>query len=343
MAYGQNTFSLDVASINYDYPSNILYSWKIDGYHKEWTRPSQDNRIVVRNLPPGSYTLQIRTVSNEEKYKTYETRSIQIIITPPIWASMWAMVGYAILVVLIMIIIFRVIMLHKQKKISDEKTRFFINTAHDIRTPLTLIKAPLEEVVENHMVTEKALPHMKMALKNVNTLLQLTTNLINFERIDVYSSTLYVSEYELNSYMNDVCATFRKYAEMKRVRFVYESNFDYLNVWFDSDKMGSILKNILSNALKYTPENGSVCICACEEGDTWSIEVKDTGIGIPYGEQERVFERFYRVSRSRSKEIDGTGLGLSIVKHGALLHQATVKMESEVDKGTTIRLIFPNK
>ena len=93
-----------------------------------------------------------------------------------------------------------------------------------------------------------------MALKNVNTLLQLTTNLINFERIDVYSSTLYVSEYELNSYMNDVCATFRKYAEMKRVRFVYESNFDYLNVWFDSDKMGSILKNILSNALKYTPE-----------------------------------------------------------------------------------------
>ena len=71
LAYGQNTFSLDVASINYDYPSNILYSWKIDGYHKEWTRPSQDNRIVVRNLPPGSYTLQIRTVSNEEKYKEY--------------------------------------------------------------------------------------------------------------------------------------------------------------------------------------------------------------------------------------------------------------------------------
>ena len=91
---------------------------------------------------------------------------------------------------------------------SDEKTRFFINTAHDIRTPLTLIKAPLEEVIENRMVTEQALPHMNMALKNVNTLLQLTTNLINFERIDVYSSTLYVSEYELNTFMNDVCAAF---------------------------------------------------------------------------------------------------------------------------------------
>lgn len=143
LAYGQNTFSLDVASINYDYPSNILYSWKIDGYHKEWSRPSQDNRILVRNLPPGSYTLQIRAISNEEKYKTYETRNIQIVITPPVWASLWAMVGYAILLVLVMIIIFRIIMLQKQKKVSDEKTRFFINTAHDIRTPLTLIKAPL--------------------------------------------------------------------------------------------------------------------------------------------------------------------------------------------------------
>ena len=126
LAYGQNTFSLDVASINYDYPSNILYSWKIDGYHKEWSRPSQDNRILVRNLPPGSYTLQIRAISNEEKYKTYETRNIQIVITPPVWASLWAMVGYAILLVLVMIIIFRIIMLQKQKKVSDEKTRFFI-------------------------------------------------------------------------------------------------------------------------------------------------------------------------------------------------------------------------
>ena len=300
LAYGQNTFSLDVASINYDYPSNILYSWKIDGYHKEWSRPSQDNRILVRNLPPGSYTLQIRAISNEEKYKTYETRNIQIVITPPVWASLWAMVGYAILLVLVMIIIFRIIMLQKQKKVSDEKTRFFINTAHDIRTPLTLIKAPLEEVIENRMVTEQALPHMNMALKNVNTLLQLTTNLINFERIDVYSSTLYVSEYELNTFMNDVCAAFRKYAEMKHVRFVYESNFDYLNVWFDSDKMGSILKNILSNALKYTPEEGSVCISACEEGNTWSIEVKDTGIGIPSCEQKKLFRNCFRGSEVSS-------------------------------------------
>lgn len=106
--------------------------------------------------------------TNEEKYKTYETRNIQIVITPPAWASVWAMAGYAILLVLVMAVIFRIITLHKQKKVSDEKTRFFINTAHDIRTPLTLIKAPLEEAIENRMVNEQALPHMNTALKNVN-------------------------------------------------------------------------------------------------------------------------------------------------------------------------------
>ena len=341
LAYGQNSFSLDVASINYDYPSNILYSWKIDGFHKEWSRPSLDNRIVVRNLPPGSYTLQIRAISNEEKYKTYETRSIQIVITPPAWASVWAMVGYAILLVLVMVIIFRIIILHRQKKVSDEKTRFFINTAHDIRTPLTLIKAPLEEVIENRMVKEQALPHINMALKNVNALLQLATNLINFERVDVYSSTLYVSEYELNSYMDNVCATFRKYAEMKHVRFVYESNFDYLNVWFDSDKMGSILKNILSNALKYTPEGGSVRIYACEEGNSWSIEVKDTGIGIPSCEQKKLFRNCFRGSNVINLKVTGSGIGLMLVYKLVKLHKGRIHIQSTEHEGTCVQVTFP--
>lgn len=341
LAYGQNSFSLDVASINYDYPSNILYSWKIDGFHKEWSRPSLDNRIVVRNLPPGSYTLQIRAISNEEKYKTYETRSIQIVITPPAWASVWAMAGYAILLVLVMVIIFRIIILHRQKKVSDEKTRFFINTAHDICTPLTLIKAPLEEVIENRMVKEQALPHINMALKNVNALLQLATNLINFERVDVYSSTLYVSEYELNSYMDNVCATFRKYAEMKHVRFVYESNFDYLNVWFDSDKMGSILKNILSNALKYTPEGGSVHIYACEEGNSWSIEVKDTGIGIPSCEQKKLFRNCFRGSNVINLKVTGSGIGLMLVYKLVKLHKGRIQIQSTEHEGTCVQVTFP--
>ena len=182
---------------------------------------------------------------------------------------------------------------------------------------------------------------MNMALRNVNTLLQLTTNLINFERVGVYSSHLYVSEYELNSYMDNVCATFRKYAEMRHVRFVYESNFNYLNVWFDSDKMGSILKNILSNALKYTPEGGSVHIYACEEANSWSIEVKDTGIGIPACEQKKLFRHYFRGSNVINLKVTGAGIGLMLVYKLVRLHKGKIQIQSTEHQGTCVQVTFP--
>lgn len=191
------------------------------------------------------------------------------------------MLVYAIVLAVIAIITLRIIILRKQRKVSDEKIHFFINTAHDIRTPLTLIKAPLEEIREREALTKDGISNMNTALRNVNALLRLTTNLINFERADVYSSELYISEYELNTYLTETFNAFRPYASVKHINFTYESNFRYLNVWIDKEKMDSILKNIISNALKYTPENGSVHIYASETNDSWNVEVNDTGIGIP--------------------------------------------------------------
>ncbi len=147
-------------------------------------------------------------------------------------------------------------MLRRQKRISDEKTCFFIHTAHDVRTPLTLIKAPLEEVVEKDMVKAEGMDNVRMALKSVDGLLGLVTSLIDFESTDNYTLRLHVSEYELNSYLETTCEAFRTYASIRDIDITRESGFPYLNVRFDKDKMDSILKNILSNALKYTPRAG---------------------------------------------------------------------------------------
>lgn len=164
------------------------------------------------------------------------------------------MLLYAAFLCLIAIILLRILILRKQRKVSDEKIHFFINTAHDIRTPLTLIKAPLEELREKEELSKEGISNMNTALRNVNALLRLTTNLINFERADVYSSELYISEHELNTFMNEIFNAFQQYANIKHINFTYESNFRYMNVWFDKEKMESIFKNIISNALKYTPE-----------------------------------------------------------------------------------------
>lgn len=330
-----------MSSINYDYPSNILYSWKLEGFYDQWSRPGNENIIRFTNLSPGEYTLHIRAVSNEDKRIVLEERTMKISIAQPIWLSFWAILVYAIVLAVIAIITLRIIILRKQRKVSDEKIHFFINTAHDIRTPLTLIKAPLEEIREREALTKDGISNMNTALRNVNALLRLTTNLINFERADVYSSELYISEYELNTYLTETFNAFRPYASVKHINFTYESNFRYLNVWIDKEKMDSILKNIISNALKYTPENGSVHIYASETNDSWNVEVNDTGIGIPANEQKKLFKIHFRGSNAINSKVTGSGIGLMLVWKLVHLHKGKINLSSVEHQGSSIKVSFP--
>lgn len=341
LKYNQNIFSLQVSAINYDYPSLILYSWKLEGFYDGWSRPGQENVIRFTNLNPGKYKLRVRAISNEDRRVVLEERTMDIIIEQPIWFSIWALLLYAIVIVSIASITLRIIILRKQRKVSDEKIRFFVNTAHDIRTPLTLIKAPLEELVDNENLTDSGRNNMNTALRNVNALLRLTTNLINFERADTYSGTLYVSEYELSTYMEETVNAFRPYADVKHISFTYESNFRYLNIWLDKDKMDSILKNIISNALKYTPDGGSVSIYAADTEDSWSIEVKDTGIGVPASEQKKLFKIHFRGSNAINSKVTGSGIGLLLVYKLVHLHKGKLNFSSTEGKGSTVKVTFP--
>ena len=182
---------------------------------------------------------------------------------------------------------------------------------------------------------------MNTALRNVNALLRLTTNLINFERADVYSSELYISEHELNTFMNEIYGAFQQYANIKHINFTYESNFRYMNVWFDKEKMESILKNVISNALKYTPENGSVQIFVSEAADSWSVEVSDTGIGIPANEQKKLFKLHFRGSNTINSKVTGSGIGLMLVWKLVRLHKGKINLSSIENQGSIIKITFP--
>ena len=342
LKYGENTFSFRVSSINYDFPSHSVYYWRLEGSsYNEWVQLSGNSLIRFTNLSPGKYKLYVRAISKEEPSIVFEERQVGIIISQPVWLNGWAIFIYMLLIVFVFSIAFRIMILKKQKKISDEKTHFFINTAHDIRTPLTLIKAPLEEFVEEETLTEIGSQRINTALRNVNALLRLSTNLINFERADVYSSELRISEYELNTYMNEICNSFRSYANIKHIDFTYKSDFNYLNVWFDKDKMDSILKNLISNALKYTPENGIVSVSISETKDSWKLEVKDTGIGIPANEQNKLLKMHFRGTNAINAKITGSGIGLKLVDKLVHLHSGKINIESVEQQGTTITVVFP--
>lgn len=341
LKYNQNIFSLQVSSINYDYPSNILYSWKLEGFYEEWSKPENENTIRYTNLAPGKYTLKVRAISNEEQQNVLEERNIDIIIAQPYWLTGWAMLLYAVFIFFIAFISLRILILRKQRKTSDDKIHFFINTAHDIRTPLTLIKAPLEDLREKEDLSKEGISNMNTALRNVNALLRLTTNLINFERADIYSSELYISEHELNTFMSEIFNAFQQYANIKHINFTYESNFRYLNVWFDKEKMESILKNLISNALKYTPENGNVQVFVSESADSWSVEVKDTGIGIPANDQKKLFRLHFRGSNTVNSKVTGSGIGLMLVWKLVRLHKGKINLSSVENKGSVVKVTFP--
>ena len=276
--------------------------------------------IRFTNLPPGRYILHVRAISREEHDIVFQERAMKIIITQPFWSSWWAILCYILLVIGGFYFVLRVINLRKQKNISDEKTQFFINTAHDIRTPLTLIKAPLEELLEEETLTDNGITRTNIALRNVEVLLRLVSNLINFERTDVYSSKMSVSEYELNTYMNEIYNSFSSYAAIRRIEYTYESTFSYMNVSFDKEKMDSILKNIISNSLKYTPENGKVSISVSDTNDSWKVIIKDTGIGIPASEQSKLFKLHFRASNAINSKVTGSGIGLMLVGKLVSLH-----------------------
>lgn len=337
--HNQNIFSLRLSAINYDYPSSVIYSWKLDGFYEKWNRPGTENLIRYMNLDPGKYKLYVRAISSEDSH-IIEERKLDIIIHPPFWKTAWAMIFYFLVFGIVCIVVLRYFLMKKERKISAEKINFFINTAHDIRTPLTLIKAPLDDLLEEESLSPEGENNLLMAIRSTNSLFRMISNLINFEKADIYSSKLFIAEYELYSFMEETIKEFKGYAEAKQIQLIFESNFRFLNVWFDKNKMDSILKNLISNALKYTPANGSVRIIAHSTPNNWSLEIKDTGIGIPANEQKKLFRMFFRGSNAVNSKVTGSGIGLLLTKKLVHNHKGSISVKSVENIGSSFKVTF---
>ncbi|MCD8293404.1 MAG: ATP-binding protein [Prevotellaceae bacterium] len=341
LKYKQNIFSLQVSSINYDYPSLILYSWKLEGFYDGWSRPGRENTIRFTNLSPGRYTLRVRAVSNEDRRIVLEERDMQILIERSFWLGAWAMLLYAAALTGIIVTAHRLFILRRQRKEADEKIRFFVNTAHDIRTPLTLIKAPLEEVMAHEPIGAAAQEQLCTSLRNVDSLLHLTNNLLNFERAGMDTARLQVEPCELSGYLEAIVESFQAFARTRGIQLAYTHNFATLQVPIDKEKMDSILKNILSNALKYTPQGGYIHITATQAEHHWSVKVDDTGIGLSPAEQKRLFKAAFRGSNALDARIGGSGIGLLMVQKLVQLHKGKIQFSSAQGQGSSVKVTFP--
>ena len=199
------------------------------------------------------------------------------------------------------------------------------------------------EILKNEDLSDQGKVNINLAIQNTDNLSELASNLINFEKEELYTTTVYVSRYELNSYIKNYLEQFNLYAYKRQINIRFETNFDDQEVWLDRNKMDSILRNLMTNALKYTRQGGTVTVQTYKNKNHWFLVITDTGIGIPASEQKKMFKNLFRGNNAVNLRITGSGIGMLLTYKLIRSHAGKISMESTENIGTTFKLSFPIK
>ncbi len=226
----------------------------------------------------------------------------------------------------------------QSEQAEQRRREFTANVSHELKTPLQSISGYSELLMRGMARQEDIQPFAQRIYGETQRLIQLVQDIINLSQLDEGSSYQW-QQANLFAIAAEVTGSLEHFAEEKQVRLTLEGSDTMLRGV--PELLQGIVYNLTDNAIKYNRPGGSVTVTVSRQKDEAVLTVNDTGIGIPEGEQDRIFERFYRVDKSRSKEVGGTGLGLSIVKHAAFLHKAAIDVTSQLGAGTTIQVRFP--
>lgn len=365
MLYKDNIFSIEFAALNYIHPEKNKYSYILEGFNNNWL--SVDNKLrkaTFTNLDPGKYTFKVK-VTNGESFKDEKIKDLKIIILPPYWRTKIAYIIY-IIVIIAMLLLTRSMILARARmnfRIEQErqearrrheldmlKIKFFTNISHEFRSPLTLIITPLDKMIKS--ISDVDIKRQLILMqRNAKRLLNLINQLLDFRKMEVQEFKLNVSKGDIIKFIKEVSYSFSDLSDKKNIRFSFFSNVEEYETYFDHDKLEKILFNLLSNAFKFTHENGNVSVRISlsdsnnEESDTknFEIRVKDSGIGISPEKQQKIFEHFFQDDLHDNFVNQGTGIGLAITKEFVRLHKGNIYVESEPEKGSCFIVELPLK
>ncbi|MCC8133513.1 MAG: hypothetical protein LIP04_07985 [Tannerellaceae bacterium] len=245
LSYNQNSFSLSFSSIQFSYPWQIEYTCKLEGFDKDWHPASRERSVSYTNLKPGHYTLKVRAI-NPYSPDHYDEKELVVRIGKPFWQSGWAYLLYSCLVTLITVLSIHYIRHKNKEKKTQEKIRTFVEIAHNIRTPISLIKAPLSEIESSEHLSGAGKKFLALAMANTEKLFTMVTELLDFQKAELGNNGLSISGQELYGYMQEKLNTFNIAAIRKNILFNLQADFEDLTVGLDVEKMDKILNNILS-------------------------------------------------------------------------------------------------
>ena len=365
-SYGAHSLQFDFAATAFDAPELNEYQSRLEGFDREWSTWSRVPNRIYTNLSPGNYRFLVRARDIHGQVTRDATYSFSVL--PPWYRSPWAYGAYGLLFLGLLFLVrwFEIrrsqvrlkrelesMELEKLRELDGLKSRFFADISHEFRTPLTLILGPIRQMLRDSSAPQ--VQKLQLVRRNAEYLLRLISQILDLSKLEARKMRLRAAAEDLPQCVRTIIASFAPAAEAQSVelRFVstYRQDLGDEASYFDRDVVEKILNNLVGNALKFTPHGGKVSVSLARrsatpanepgtvQGDFAEIVVSDTGIGISEDRLPRIFDRFYQIDGTRSRE--GIGIGLALVKELVELHYGRITVDSAGGKGTTFVIHLP--
>ena len=351
--FRSNDVLFQFTATSFDKPDANLFQYYLEGNDNDWSQWVSESQKEYTNLSGGDYKFHVRSINAYGIIGKEDVFAFTML--SPWYFSWWSYIIYTFIFLGILYQIRRtelkrinknhalkleLVGYEKLKEVDQLKSQFFANISHEFRTPLTLILGQVESVMSSNIdVKEKG--KLQVANRNANRLLTLINQLLDISKIEAGSMELKAAQHNLVSFLKSLFYSFESIAESKKISLKFDSEYENIPVVYDPDKMENIFYNLVSNAFKFTSKGGEIKVSLILSGSLVDIRIKDTGIGIPENRLKNIFNRFYQVDSTTTREYEGTGIGLSLTKELIELHKGKISVNSKVGEGSEFIITLP--
>ena len=365
LSHLQDILTLEFSSLDLTAPAQNKYRYQLVGVDRDWVESGTRRTATYLHLPSGKYNFRVQG-SNSQGIWSDKIATLQITVLPPWWLSWWAYVVYATLLFfgirtyfkfsvnrakLKAQLNFEQLEAKRIKELDSIKTQLYTNITHEFRTPLTIILGMAQQVKSNPPLHLNS--GIDMILRNGQSLLNLVNEMLDLSKLESGKMQLQLVNGDVIHFLRYIIESFHSLAESQKKQLHFLAEMDALYISYDPEKIRQIISNLLSNALKFTPERGNIYIGISqnilEDNEhifTLIIKVRDTGIGIPENQLEHIFDRFYQLDNSHTRKSEGTGIGLALTKELVKLMDGEITVKSPptgATKGTEFTITLPFK
>jgi signal transduction histidine kinase/ligand-binding sensor domain-containing protein/DNA-binding response OmpR family regulator len=357
----QNNLSVGYTALNYIHSEGNKYMFMMENIDNTWHNVGNRREAYYSNLHPGDYTFRLKASNNEGIWNPAET-ILHIHVRPPGYKTWWAYTLYIFLLLTTLLLIvkyqhkkhkreqelrYKQIEQDKLNELHEERMRMYTNFSHELKTPLTLIMNPLEDLTRRVAFSPEVKQSLQKMKKNTDRMLLLVKNLMDIQKYEAGKNILNKTRFNFSAFIEDIYMSFERLAENRNITFLIKNELDRNHtVFLDETEIEKVFFNLLSNAFKFTPSNGNVTITIQrliqDDKNYLSVKIEDSGKGFSEAEAKVIFEPFYKFGEDLHRQMPGTGIGLCLVRSIIMQHHGFVKAESKNHAGSTFTILLPD-